>query len=486
MSCTTVLVGKKASYDGSTMISRTDDGDFEVMKTIVVEPDKQPRKYKSKLSHVEIDLPDDPMRYTASPHVDPAVGIWAEAGINAAGVGMSATETLTSNPMVLAGDPLVEYKPAKGRQKAVPGGIGEEDMITLVLPYIRSAREGVVRLASLLEEYGTYELNGIAFNDEDEVWWLETIGGHHWMASRVPDDRVVVNPNMFCRDVFDLEDAFGKQENYMCSADLKEFIEKNHLDLNQDGSFNPRRIFGSRRDMDHVYDTPRAWFMGRYLAPESYKWDGPDADFGPESDDIPWSFVPDRKVTIEDLQYLLSGHFQGTPYDPYGKRELGLSGKYRSIGINRTGVTNICQIRSGMPAETRGIEWICYGCTTFACWVPVYTNVPSMPDYLRKVTLEPSTNNLYWASRFIAVMVDRDYDYCIQDIERYRNAVNIRCRQVIIEYDRKMAETGDFSLAAEANKKICDIAREETGYALAKILHTSTVRMKNNSRLADN
>jgi len=140
MSCTTVLVGKKASYDGSTMIARTDDGDFEVMKTIVVEPDKQPRKYKSKISHVEIDLPEDPIRYTASPHVDPEVGIWAEAGINAAGVGMSATETLTSNPMVLAADPLVEYKPAKGRQKAVPGGIGEEDMITLVLPYIRSAR----------------------------------------------------------------------------------------------------------------------------------------------------------------------------------------------------------------------------------------------------------------------------------------------------------------------------------------------------------
>jgi dipeptidase len=238
--------------------------------------------------------------------------------------------------------------------------------------------------------------------------------------------------------------------------------------------------------MDHVYDTPRSWFMCRYLAPESYKWDGPDADFGPESDDIPWSLVPDRKVTVEDVQYLLSAHFQGTPYDPYGMREHGLSGKYRSIGINRTGVTNICQIRSGMPAETRGIEWICYGCTTFSCWVPVYTNVPSMPDYLSRISLEVSTENLFWASRLIGAMVDKDYDHCIQNIERYQNAVNIRCRQVIIEYDRKMAETGDFSLAAEANKKICGIAREETGYALAKILQTSTERMKNNSRLSDN
>ena len=70
MSCTTILVGRKASNDGSTMISRTDDGHFDVKKMVVVTPEKQPRKYKSVLSHVEIDLPDDPMRYTSCPSVD--------------------------------------------------------------------------------------------------------------------------------------------------------------------------------------------------------------------------------------------------------------------------------------------------------------------------------------------------------------------------------------------------------------------------------
>ena len=54
-------------------------------------------------------------------------------------------------------------------------------------PYIHSAREGVERLGRLLETYGTYEMNGIAFQDVHEIWWLETIGGHHWMARRVPD-----------------------------------------------------------------------------------------------------------------------------------------------------------------------------------------------------------------------------------------------------------------------------------------------------------
>ena len=51
----------------------------------------------------------------------------------------------------------------------------------------------------------------------------------------------------------------------MCSADLKEFIETYHLDLSMDGDFNPRDAFGSHDDSDHVYNTPRAWFMERYL-----------------------------------------------------------------------------------------------------------------------------------------------------------------------------------------------------------------------------
>ncbi|MBQ1620624.1 MAG: C69 family dipeptidase, partial [Oscillospiraceae bacterium] len=317
MPCTTVLVGKNASNDRSTMIARTDDGFFDVKKLIVVEPKDQKKHYKSAISHVEIDLPDNPMRYTACPSVDPKQGIWAATGINAAQVGMTATETITSNPRVLAADPLVEYKKAKTRrEKDIPGGIGEEDIVVLVLPYIHSAREGVLRLASLLEQYGTYESNGIAFNDENEVWWMETIGGHHWMAKRVPDDVCVVMPNQFGMDSFDLDDAFGAQREHLCSADLREFIAENHLDLNQNGAFNPRDIFGSHTDMDHVYNTPRAWFMGRCLAPHTYSWDGENADFTPESDDIPWCFVPERKLAVEDVKYLLSTHYQGTPYNP--------------------------------------------------------------------------------------------------------------------------------------------------------------------------
>lgn len=487
MSCTTVLVGKKASNDNSTMIARTDDGRFDVKNLIVVTPDKQPRKYKSVLSHVEIDLPDDPIRYTASPNVVSGQGTWAATGINEANVGMTATETITSNPRVLAADPLViPQKPKNNRGKAVPGGIGEEDILTLVLPYIRSAREGVTRLASLLEEYGTYESNGIAFNDENEIWWMETIGGHHWMAKRLPDDVVAMNPNQFGMDSFDLEDALGEQKAHMCSSDLKDFIDANHLDLNQNGKFNPRDIFGSHRDKDHIYNTPRVWCMGRYLTPYSRKWEGPEADFGPESDNLPWALVPDRKLAAEDIQYLLSAHFQGTPYDPYTSHDTGVRGMYRSIGINRTSVTSICQIRSGVPHRLKGIEWICFGSTTFSPWVPVYTNTEKMPAYFSKVSADVSTDNLYWSSRLIGAMADKLYAACIQDIERCQDAVNTEGRRLIKEYDERMQAEGDFSMINEANSAIATSTKDLVTKTMNKIVQISSENMRNKYDRADN
>ncbi|MBE6836351.1 MAG: C69 family dipeptidase [Ruminococcaceae bacterium] len=487
MPCTTVLVGKKATNDNSTMIARTDDGHFDVKKLIVVEPEKQPRKYKSKISHVEIELPDNPMRYTSCPSVDDAKGIWAATGINEANVGMTATETITSNPRVLAADPLVEYKKATKRgEKDVIGGIGEEDIVVLVLPYIKSAREGVLRLAELLEKYGTYESNGIAFNDENEVWWLETIGGHHWMAKRVPDEAVVLAPNQFAMDSFDLDDAFGKKKNHLCSADLKTFIKENNLDLNQNGKFNPRDIFGSHSDMDHIYNTPRAWFMGRYLTPYSHRWDGENAEFTPESDNIPWCLVPDRKVSVEDVKYLISGHYQGTEYNPYTSKDTGKRGMYRSIGINRTGVSSICQIRTDVPEALKGIEWVCFGSTAFNPVVPLYTAVSKAPKYFSNVGLEASTENLYWNSRLIGALADQNYSDCVQHIERYEDAVMTKGRAIIREYDKKMAESGDWSLTEKANEEISKMAKEQTSFTLTRVLEEASKNMKNGYKLSDN
>ena len=89
MACTTILVGKDASYDGSTIIARNEDsanGEFKPKRFIVGKPDEQPRKYRSVISHLTIDLPDDPLQNTAVPNADLKEGLRGAAGVHAATV----------------------------------------------------------------------------------------------------------------------------------------------------------------------------------------------------------------------------------------------------------------------------------------------------------------------------------------------------------------------------------------------------------------
>ena len=489
MPCTTILVGKKASYDGSTMIARNDDsgsGHFTAKKFIVVHPEEQPRKYRSEISHVEIELPDNPMRYTSMPNALKGEGVWAASGVNEANVGMTATETITSNPRVLGADPLVVYQPAEDGKEEIAGGIGEEDIVYIVLPYIRSAREGVKRLGSLLEKYGTYEMNGIAFQDKDEIWWLETIGGHHWMARRVPDNMYVVMPNQLGIDRLDLEDALGEQKEYMCSADLKEFIEKYHLDLSMDGVLNPRDAFGSHDDADHVYNTPRAWFMERYLNPHTKNWDGPDADFTPDSDDLPWCMVPEKKITVEDVKYVLSAHFQGTPYDPYAAYgDKSMKGAFRSIGINRNDFLSVIQMRPDQPEDSAILEWVAFASNAFNVLVPFYAGVTTTPEYLSNTTAEVSTDNFYWSSRMIAAMADASYRSSVFHIERYQEQVMAKGHELINKYDALLAKEPDeqkrMSLKEDANEKIAEMLKKATADTLS-LFELSSQRKNADSR----
>ncbi len=478
MSCTTILVGKKASFDGSTMIARNDDspsGIFHEKKMIVVEPKNQKLRYSSKLSTFKIELPSNPLRYTLMPNVNKKEGIWGAAGINSMNVGMTATETITSNPLVLGADPLcVDYKTGKNY------GIGEEDLVCIVLPYIKSAREGVLRLGSLIEKYGTYESNGIAFNDENEIWWFESIGGHHWIAKKVPDDRYVVMPNQFGLDNFDFDDAYNEANENLCSRDLIEFIKKYHLDLNLSNNFNPRLAFGSHDDSDHVYNTPRAWFMLRYFNPNSYKWDGENADYKPESDDLPWSMIPERKITIEDIKYILSSYYQGTIFNPYLKDGKHI---YRPIGISRTSFMAILQIRPYVKDTLKSIEWVCFGSNAFNAIIPIYTNTTLIPSYLNNTTLDVNTNNFYWCSRLIGVLADSNFNLTSIYIERYQDNVAKYSHELINKHDDIINDVSDVN---KANLEISNMVKKETTKTLNKLVYVTSMKMKNGFARSDN
>lgn len=479
MGCTTILVGKKASYDGSTMIARNDDssnGKFTAKKFQVIHPENMPRIYKSVLSKFEVELPENPLQYTAMPNAVEGDGMWAAAGVNIENIGMTATETITSNARVLGADPLVK------------DGFGEEDIVVITLPYIHSAKEGVKRLGLLLEQFGTYESNGIAFSDVDSIWYMETIGGHHWIARKVPDDSYVMMPNQFGIDEFDFEDAYSNENEYMCSKDLKEFIEENHLNLSQDDHFNPRYAFGSHSDSDHVYNSPRAWYMGRYFNPATYDWDNPHGKYSPESDELPWCLVPEKKITPSDVKYILSSHYQGTPYDPYGKStESSLKGKYRTIGINRTDFVALIQLNGHKIKECQAIEWIAEGSNVFNTIVPLFAHMNTAPEYLANTTKDVSTDNFYWASRLIGALADASYGNSITEIDRYQLAVEAKGNAIVKKYEKLIEDAQDKDEAIQsANEEIVEMLKQETNKVLNKVLYIRSLGMKNAFNRSDN
>lgn len=292
-SCTTLLVGKKASIDGSTMIARNEDSGSgsEPQKFVVITPERQGNEFYAVLSDCRISLPAKSLRYTSTPEADESQGVWAASGINEENIAMTATETITTNSRVLAIDPYVE------------DGIGEADFVSIVLPYIHSAKEGVLRLGELLETYGTYEANGIAFSDAEEIWYMETIGGHHWAAVRIPDDAYVVAPNRLNIDHFDFT-----SEMTLCSQDLEQLIEDYQLNPDFEG-INLRHIFGSSSEKDTRYNNPRAWYIQKHFS-------GTAAE--PIDQELPFVCYPKQKLSVEDVKWALSSHFQNTPFDPYG------------------------------------------------------------------------------------------------------------------------------------------------------------------------
>lgn len=445
MPCTTILAGKKATLDGSTIIARQEDYGqaLNPQRFAVIQPGDQPRHYQSKTTKFELDLPANPLRYTSTPDADDSYGVFGAAGINAANVAMTATETSTTNARVRGLDPFNEES-----------GIGEEDFVTLVLPYIHSAREGVQRLGQLLEQAGTYESNGIAFSDQNEVWYLETIGGHHWAAIRIPDDAYVVAPNRFNITDFD----FASPDT-MASADLVDFIETNHLNPDAEG-YNLRHIFGSTTMQDARYNNPRAWYVHKLFG------GAPMTD--PTDMDQPFICHPDHLLSVEDIKKAMSSHYQNTVYDPYG----GSAGKqFRPIALNRNLELHLLQIRVNVPSELAGIHWLAFGPNSFNAVVPFYANAQATPAAYAKTSGEYDPLNMYWLTNTLAALGDHRYEKVAPMVEAFEENVGAKCRALQHEADAQaMSHDKVTAYLTEVNDQMAAVSQKEALQLLGKLV----------------
>lgn len=409
------MVGKKASMDGSTFIARNEDRVLAIEpKRFIVQPAVSGRDetYVSAYNGLTVKLPANGMRYTATPSGDQSKGLNEEDGFNEANVGESATESVYANDRVLAYDPYVK------------NGLAEDSMTTLVLPYIHSAREGVKYLGNLIAKYGSAEGNGVQFSDQNEVWYMEISTGHQWVAVRIPDDCYAVAANQIAIEQIDFDDP----DNYMWSPSIQEFVNLHGLNPDQD-QWNFRHIFGTNTKKDHHYNTPRVWFAQRYLNPIAA------ANQTPESADIPFIRKPERKIAVEDIQYILKSHYNETKYDPLGDGDEHDRKTYRAISLSRTAQSHILQMRNDVDPKHAAIQWIALGVPSFNAYVPFFTNADDTDVSYRELPAKMDLKSAFWLNEALAMVVESHYnDFAEKDLN-FQKELGEWARRKIHEVD---------------------------------------------------
>ncbi|WP_172623416.1 C69 family dipeptidase [Arabiibacter massiliensis] len=412
--CTSVLVGKAATIDGSILIARTEDNSSACApKRFTVMPARSKHEtFVSANNGFTMKLEGARLRHTSTPEADPAEGNYEEAGINEAGVAMSATESTYANERALACDPLVEE-----------GGLAEDALVSIVLPFIRTAREGVRRVGEIVAAHGSAESNSILFADADEAWYLELATGHHWAAQRIPDDAYAV-----CANRISIQEIDFGSDDFMTSEGIREFVDANRLNPCP-GTFDFRRIFGTYTQQDVHYNAPRVWFGQRLFTPEAVQQ--------PEDLDLPFIRRANRLIGVDDVAQLLSSHFEGTAFDPLGSDGDERSRtRYRAVSLSRTQEGHILQIRPGLPPERAHVHWVALATTAFSPFVPFFANASAAHPAWESVATRPDASSAYWLLRTLGMLAESRWPQTARDVDDWLKACRQKAHAFVADTDR--------------------------------------------------
>lgn len=452
--CTSILVGRYATIDGSIMIGRNEDSKPSWPKHFVVHPHQvfdNPQPFQSNDNGFKTILPKIALRYTATPEWTSKFGLFEEDGINEANVAMSATESAYSNSTVLAADPFVT------------DGLNEEAMITVVLPYITTARQGVSRLGSLIETAGTAETNGILFADQQEAWYMETGAGHQWVAQRIPDDGYAVVANQLAIQQVDFDDP----DNFMTASRLAEFVKTNHLNPDRDG-FNWRRIFGTHTVADEHYNTPRVWAGQRLFNPSTVQ--------DPMNQELPFIRYPEHKLSIHDVQGFLSNHYEGTPYDPVGPEQQH-NHDFRPISLAKTQEAHVLQLRPQKDPNLVGIHWLAMGVAVQSSFVPFYSAVSDTPIAYQRGQSTYSPTSAYWTYKLAGILWDAHYQHFSPLYQRVQTDLAVQLAAQLRTNDQQavqQAPTDQVSFLTKSNEQMAEQALTAYQSLISQLVTEST------------
>ena len=381
--CTGFIIGKDLTTDGSTLYGRTEDLEPNHNKNFVVRERKYNKagdQFVDETNGFSFDLPAVSYKYTAVPDVTPEQGVFDEAGFNEEGVSISATVSASANDDIQKVDPYVK------------DGIAESALTSVVLPHVKTAKEGVELLAKIVREKGAAEGNIVTIADKTGVWYMEILSGHQYAAIKFPDDKYAVFPNTFFLGSVDKNDT----ENTILSADLEKIAQDAGTYKEINGSFH----------VAQSYNPPLA------EADRSRVWSGikaldPNADVQYDDEYFELMHSTSDKLSLRDAMNLQRNRLEGTDFKPQDQMELdgkGIPDKTKADPVYKYPISNpnvmeahIFQLKDNLPASTGGgILWLAMGSPRNAPYLPYYGNISNTSQPYQEMSTAYNENSWYW------------------------------------------------------------------------------------------
>ena len=474
LACTDVVVGKDASIDGSVMTCHTADGAY----------------YDAQIRFIP------GQKYPAGTNMDVYRNIVGEEPGGWVKVGEIPQAAETYGYFHVGYPAMNEHRVAIGETtigqkeilKTMPGGralLAIEQLEVLALQRAKTAREAIQVIGELSQKYGFMPSCGtegecLTITDPDEAWifhvfstgfgWTPESGrpGSVWAAQRVPDDEVVVVPNIARIRFIDPSDTknFIVSENYMQHA-----IDNGLYDPDGGQPFDFQAAYSPATGNDDwalssLWIRNRLYTIHKALAP-SREWD----PYAPVNA-YPFSIKPEKKLSVRDIMGFIRSYHQGSPFDMTldpawivegkdGAAELSplttpfptrLQRNLLKIPYSRSIATNACayswvsQMRKDLPEPVGGVMWFGYDNPAHTLYVPVYTGTRDTKESWKSNFDRDklSLNCAQWAFMLQDDVVNWRYQEAIKDLEAVRNPI----------------EDDFFKRQAEVEKQAADLYKE--------------------------
>ena len=430
IACTNVLVGNKATVDGSVIVSWTDDSGSDNFKLKIVpaqdwaigsmRPVIRNTDYDDylQIANAEYVIGEIPQVAHTYAYLDASYSFMNEMGV------MIAESTI-------------------GGRSGITNRAGWFDIVDLqrvALERASTAREAVQIMGDLAVAYG-FGIGGESLHviDSKECWSFEVWGpgplwspgsgeaGAVWVAARLPDDQVGAYANRARIGKIDL----SKPDMFMASANIYSLaIDYGWWTPDSGVEFRCYEVYGTKAYSP--YNTRREWRVLSLAAP-SLRLD-------PYVERYPFSVVPDKKMTVQDVMAICRDWYAGTEFDltkgaqagPFGTpnrwptpssaNPVGSVGWERAISLFRTNLTTVSNARPNMPAAIGSLTWVGLAMPHTTCFVPIYAGVTELPvswntgqrgsdyDVLSK-------DSAWWAFNLVGNIADLKFVYMIEDVK---------------------------------------------------------------------